>query len=535
MRAPPLPTLSVLLAGLAQAVAVAVPGSGQPLWWLQILSLSVLAWQLRRCAGTVPSWSSSTWSESPRRAPWQSDWRGAAWLGWVFATAWLCGTFWWLFISMHTYGGLAAPLAVLAVLALAAALALYYAAACAIFFKLFSTNPGTRWSWAAIIFSATWTLAELARGRWFTGFPWGAGGYAHTQGPLAGYAPWVGVYGIGAVAAWAAFMLPGLVSSPKGRLRRAAGLIVVVLVVPLGARWLIPSFTHSSGHLDVALLQGNIPQDQKFQPGTGVNDALRWYGAALMDSRAALTVAPETALPLLPRQLPPGYWEDLQARYRGPERAALIGIPLGNARDGYTNSVVGLKPGQTEVQRYDKHHLVPFGEFIPPFFQWFLDLMNIPLGEFRRGALAQPSFDWRGQRLAPNICYEDLFGEELGARFADPQRAPTIMVNLSNIAWFGDSVAIDQHLQISRMRALEFQRPMLRATNTGATVIIDHRGRVVASLPRLTRGSLEGTVEGRSGNTPYASWVALLGLWPLWALALAVLVVAASLARRARD
>jgi apolipoprotein N-acyltransferase len=388
MRAPRLPTLSVLLAGLAQAVAVAVPGSGQPLWWLQILSLSVLAWQLRRCAGTVASWSSSTWSESPRRAPWQSDWRGAAWLGWVFATAWLCGTFWWLFISMHTYGGLAAPLAVLAVLALAAALALYYAAACAIFFKLFSANPSARWSWAAIIFSATWTLAELARGRWFTGFPWGAGGYAHTQGPLAGYAPWVGVYGIGAVAAWAAFMLPGLVSNPKGRLRRAAGLIVVVLVVPLGARWLIPSFTHSSGHLDVALLQGNIPQDQKFQPGTGVTDALRWYGAALIHSRAALTVAPETALPLLPRQLPPGYWEDLQARYRGHERAALIGIPLGNARDGYTNSVVGLKPGQTEVQRYDKHHLVPFGEFIPPFFQWFLDLMNIPLGEFQRGALA---------------------------------------------------------------------------------------------------------------------------------------------------
>ena len=493
MRARLLPTASVLLAGLAQAASIALPGSGQPLWWLQILSLSVLGWQLNGCAGHLASWSSSTWSDAERRPPWQTGWRGAAWLGWVFATAWLSGTFWWLFISMHTYGGLPAALAVVAVLALAGALSLYYAAACAVFFKLFSGFPSVRWMWAAI-----WTLAELARGRWFTGFPWGAGGYAHTAGPLANYAPWLGVYGVGAVAAWAAFMLSGLVSISQGRLRRAAALVAVALILPLGARWAMPSFTHSSGALDVALL----------------------------------TVAPETALPLLPRQLPPGYWDALQERYTRNDRAALIGIPLGNARDGYTNAVVGLKPGQSEVYRYDKHHLVPFGEFVPPFFQWFLDMMNIPLGEFRRGALAQPSFDFKGQRLAPNICYEDLFGEELGARFADAGRAPTLLVNVSNIAWFGDSVAIDQHLQISRMRALEFERPMLRATNTGPTVIIDHQGEVTARLPRLTRGVLEGVVQGRSGNTPFATWVARLGLWPFWGLAALVLTFAAWQNRR---
>ena len=532
MRARLLPTASVLLAGLAQAASIALPGSGQPLWWLQILSLSVLGWQLNGCAGHLASWSSSTWSDAERRPPWQTGWRGAAWLGWVFATAWLSGTFWWLFISMHTYGGLPAALAVVAVLALAGALSLYYAAACAVFFKLFSGFPSVRWMWAAICFASAWTLAELARGRWFTGFPWGAGGYAHTAGPLANYAPWLGVYGVGAVAAWAAFMLPGLVLISQGRLRRAAALVAVALILPLGARWAMPSFTHSSGALDVALLQGNIPQDEKFQPGTGVADALRWYGGALRDSRALLTVAPETALPLLPRQLPPGYWDALQERYTRNDRAALIGIPLGNARDGYTNAVVGLKPGQSEVYRYDKHHLVPFGEFVTPFFQWFLDMMNIPLGEFRRGALAQPSFDFKGQRLAPNICYEDLFGEELGARFADAGRAPTLLVNVSNIAWFGDSVAIDQHLQISRMRALEFERPMLRATNTGPTVIIDHQGEVTARLPRLTRGVLEGVVQGRSGNTPFATWVARLGLWPFWGLAALVLTFAAWQNRR---
>jgi apolipoprotein N-acyltransferase len=215
----------------------------------------------------------------------------------------------------------------------------------------------------------------------------------------------------------------------------------------------------------------------------------------------------------------------LQAHFAKGERAALIGIPLGNMKEGYTNSAIGLKPG-ADVYRYDKHHLVPFGEFIPPLFRWFTDLMNIPLGDFNRGPLGQPPFEWQGQRLAPNICYEDLFGEELGVQFADAARAPTILVNISNIAWFGNSVAIDQHLQISRMRAIEFQRPMIRATNTGATAIIDHRGRVAQLLPRLTRGVLTGEVEGQTAITGYAWWVSRLGLWPLWLLALAVVALA---------
>jgi apolipoprotein N-acyltransferase len=272
--------------------------------------------------------------------------------------------------------------------------------------------------------------------------------------------------------------------------------------------------------LSVALLQGNIPQDEKFQGRTGVPMALDWYGTQLRERRASLVVAPETAIPLLPQQLPAGYLDALAAPFRDGHRAALIGIPLGSLRDGYTNSAIGLKPG-ADVYRYDKHHLVPFGEFIPPLFRWFTDLMNIPLGDFNRGPLGQPPFEWQGQRLAPNICYEDLFGEELGATFADPAKAPTILVNLSNIGWFGDSVAIDQHLQISRMRSLEFQRPMIRATNTGATVIIDHEGRVTGALPRLTRGVLTGEVTGQTAITPYAWWVSRLRLWPLWLLALA--------------
>jgi len=198
-----------------------------------------------------------------------------------------------------------------------------------------------------------------------------------------------------------------------------------------------------------------------------------------------------------------------------------------------------MAPAQASPYRYDKHHLVPFGEFIPPFFKWFTAMMNIPLGDFNRGAAGQPSFVWAGQRIAPNICYEDLFGDELGARFINPAEAPTVLVNFSNIGWFGDTLAIDQHLQISRMRALEFERPMVRATNTGATAVIDHRGVVTHQLARYTRGVLQAQVHGRGLNaqsgwhiTPYAWWVSRWGHAPLWLFGGLALVLAALAARR---
>lgn len=517
----------VLLAGGAQAASMAWPLSlpptfsvlfglryGQPVWWLQLLALGLLAWQLARS-----------------REDGGANWRLAALRGWLFATAWLVGTFWWTFISMHTYGGLPVILAALAVLALAALLALYYAAACGLFVVLAPVNK----AFAAIVFAALWLLAELARGIWLTGFGWGAAGYAQVDGPLAGYAPWLGMYGLCAITAWLAMSLAQLAQPmmPKGRARlwrkRATGLVAVlaVLALPVAYRLGEPDRSTSAGRLGVTLLQGNIPQNEKFETGTGVPLALRWYAEQLQGSRTALVIAPETALPLLPQQLPAGYWDALQQRFATGQQAALIGMPMGSQQAGYTNSAVGLKPGQAQAWRYDKHHLVPFGEFIPPFFKWFTAMMNIPLGDFKRGALRQAPFEWQGQRLAPNICYEDLFGEELGLHFIDPAQAPTIFVNISNLAWFGNSLALDQHLQIARMRALEFERPFVLATNTGATAIVDHRGRIVAGLARGTRAVLVGEVEGRNGVTAYAWWVARLGLWPLWLGALGLVLLAA--------
>lgn len=490
--------LVLLFAGALQAAALAWPLGGQPVWWLQLLALSVLCGALQKASSV----------------------KQAAWYGWVFATAWLVATFWWLFISMHTYGGLPAPLAVLAVLALAAFLGAYYALLMGLWRRL--TRPG--WQ-AVLLFAACWTLGELARGTLWTGFPWGAIGYAHVEGPLSAWPRWLGIYGTGALAAALSMVLvqaPALLLRPRLSLA-VAGLLLLLACGALQSQQQAQA-TIGRDPVSVALLQGNIAQDEKFIPGGGVTQALRWYGERLLEAPAALVVAPETALPLLPQQLPNGYLDEITRPYRlkNSTSAALVGMPLGDEAQGYSNAVLGWIPGEMPEYRYDKHHLVPFGEFIPPMFQWFVRMMNIPLGDFQRGHVGQASMVWRGERWAPNICYEDLFGEELGARFVEASTAPTVFVNVSNIAWFGDSIAIDQHLQISRMRALEFERPMLRATNTGATVAIDHRGVVIASLPASVQDVLLAEVQGRDGLTPFARWVSHWGLWPLWLCCVAV-------------
>jgi apolipoprotein N-acyltransferase len=514
---------SVLLpiAGAAQALSLAWPfawgvsalgiAPGQAVWWLQLLALAVLAQSLFT-------------SPNAKQAMWRT---------WLFSVAWMCGTIWWLFISMHTYGGLPAALAAFAVFLLSACLALFYMLVGGLFRRLAVINT----PYAAIIFAACWMLAELARGTWLTGFPWGAIGYAHLDGPLAGLASYVGVYGISIVAAFVSMALAQLFASPRNA--RSSGFVkgqgMVVLAAVLLA-WGLGSQVKPAAPvdaalpkaLDVTLLQGNIPQNEKFQAGTGIATALSWYAEQLQTSRSSLTITPETAIPLLPQQLPTAYWTDLVKPFLNGSQAALIGLPMGSYAQGYSNAVQGFKPsnaGLVAPYQYNKNHLVPFGEFIPPFAQWFIDLMQIPLGAFNRGGVDQPTFNWQGQRLGLNICYEDLFGEELAHGFTNPATAPTILVNVSNIAWFGNTVAIDQHLNISRLRSMELSRSSIRATNTGATVTIDAQGHVTQSLQRHTRGVLVGQVWGSTAITPYAWWVSRLWLWPLWLLGVAVLTL----------
>ncbi|MBX9639177.1 MAG: apolipoprotein N-acyltransferase, partial [Mycobacteriaceae bacterium] len=505
---------------LASAPAVALAGVAHTLsfspfegWWLQLLALGVLA--------------HATMNAAPRRA---------AWLGWLFAVGWLVSGFWWLYVSMHDYGGMNPVLAAVAVLVLAALLGLYYAAAMGAWARLRTGGPG----WDALLWPVCWMLAELARGMVFTGFPWIASGYAHAVGPLAAWAPWVGVYGL---CLWAAAVAhAGARWLQPGPLRQRAQLSVAVFSMALAALALPDRFTQSVGPLRVSLLQPNVAQDLKFDPNR-LETQLSGLVRQLSEARGQLVVTPESVLPVARSQLGEGYWQALQATLRPPSgddtavRAALIGIFVGDDESGYVNSVVALSspvaaephaasPGPNAAEyRYGKRHLLPFGEIIPPGFHWFVDLMKIPLADQARGRTTE-AFAFAGQRLRPLVCYEDLFGEDIVSSVVGPQAA-TVFVNVSNLAWFGRWLVQDQHLQFSQMRAIEFQRPVIRSTNTGATAVVDHRGRVIARMPPLTTGILEATVEGRTGATPYARWLSAFGLWPWVAAGLAVMGAAA--------
>ncbi|MDO9286635.1 MAG: apolipoprotein N-acyltransferase, partial [Aquabacterium sp.] len=484
----------------------------------QLLSLGVLA--------------HATSQASPRRA---------AGLGWLFAVGWLVSGFWWLYISMHQYGGMNPALAALAVLVLAALLGLYYAAAMALWARFRTGRP----AWDALLWPACWLAAELARGLIFTGFPWIASGYAHAVGPLAAWAPWIGVYGLCALAA--ALASAAALWLGDARMRVRAGISVVVVGVALAAHLLPDRFTQSTGTLRVSLLQPNVSQELKFDPER-LDAQLHGLVRQLSAARGALVVTPESVLPLSRAQLSEGYWDTLQATLDvppsptdspaapstgGSPRAALIGLFVGDDDAGYVNSVVALPAaaaaGAAEY-RYGKRHLLPFGEIIPPGFHWFVDLMSIPLVDQARGR-SQEAFAFGGQRLRPLVCYEDLFGEDIVASVVGPQAA-TVFVNVSNLAWFGRLLVQDQHLQFSQMRAIEFERPVIRSTNTGATAVVDHHGKVTARLPSGTEGILEATVEGRTGETPYARWLAVFGLWPLIVAVLAVIGASAGIGRR---
>ncbi len=420
----------------------------------------------------------------------------------------------WLYISMHDVGGMPAPMAALAVVLLSAYLSLYPAAAAWAAWRVAGTRGPIP---LAVALGAAWTLAELAKGWVFTGFPWLSVGYAQIDGPLAGLAPLAGVHAISgasltvaALMAWAVGA-PSLSEHPTRTRLQALGLAALLLLAPLASspqQWTQPN----GPPLSVRLIQGNVPQVLKFQPERTLQ-AMLDYLAQVESSPAAFTLLPETAWTRPWSQTPPQIQNRLLAHVDAGHAVA-IGMPLIRAvRDSHefqpTNSVVlfaPLPPGTprtAEPPVYDKRHLVPFGEFIPLGFRWFVDMMHIPLGDFGRGTQDQPPFAVGGQRVAINICYEDLFGGEIRDAIARPEDGATVLANVSNIAWFGRSHALPQHLTISRMRSLETGRPMLRATNTGVTAAIDHRGRVQARLPDHVADVLDVSVQGTTGLTPF--------------------------------
>jgi apolipoprotein N-acyltransferase len=426
----------------------------------------------------------------------------------------------WVFVSLHEFGHMPAVLAALATFLFCAYLAVFPAAAGWIAHRL---RAGGR-SAALVAMPGAFVLMEWVKGWLFTGFPWLAVGYSQVPAsPLAGFAPVLGVYGVSLAVAAAAALLTAFALTPAWTRRRAQLALAFAALLAAGAGLRQIPWTAPSGPaVPVALLQGNVPQQLKWREDVQER-TLRDYREQIVRSQARVVVLPETALPAFLDQLPPGYLESLRQFASGGGRDILLGAVERGSVEGrlaYWNSVVHLGAGPARA--YRKRHLVPFGEYIPPGFGWVLAVLHIPLTDFARGAADQPPLEAGGTKWAVAICYEDLFGEELIA--ALPEAG--ILLNVSNDAWFGRSLAADQHLQFSQTRALEAGRWMVRATNTGVTAAIDEGGRVVARLPAFTRGELAAAPVPRAGATPYVRWGNAA------ALALVVLVLAAA-ARRA--
>jgi apolipoprotein N-acyltransferase len=438
-------------------------------------------------------------------------------LGWAFGFGWSVGAMHWLYILMTRFAHLPAILGALGIVLLGLYMGLFGAFATGI-----ATWLRRRWSlplgsFVLLALPVAWGVSEWMRGWVFTGFPWSVSGYAHVTSPLAGYAPLIGVYGIGVLVALCAGCLVML--TQRKRLQ-AVGLLAALLAV--GAVMRTVEWTQETGApITVRLLQGNVPQDHKFDYAF-LASILDKYQGMVTAAPADLIATPETAIPSFPQQLPQGYLENLQ-RFASTSGSTLaLGIPLLDGPRQYANSVIALSP-QPAPYRYDKAHLVPFGEFIPPGFRWFTDMLNIPLNDATRGKAMQAAFPVKDQLVLPNICYEDVFGEEIAYQLRNAPRPATLLLNMSNLSWYGQSYAIPQHLQISRMRTLETGRPMLRSTNDGATAVIDGRGVVKQVLPFYTEGVLNATVRGTSGMTPFIRFgnyaflllgaLALLGAW----------------------
>jgi len=420
----------------------------------------------------------------------------------------------WIYISLHIYGNMPSVMAAISTFLLAAFLALFPAMVGAISKWLTRGQHHTFLLTAAIV----WGLSDWVRSWIFTGFPWLTMGYSQLpHSPLAGFIPVVGVYGVSVITVFLAGLIFSLLQTSLHTTCKRGALVMLVLTLTTGELLKHIDWTQPSGEaVAVSLLQGNIDQTIKWAPEIAER-TLQQYLQMVEQSAAKLIVLPETAMPMLSSNIPAALIERIQTHARNHQSDVLVGmVELENGE--YFNSVLSF--GSSETATYRKSHLVPFGEFIPfkVIFGWiYRDWLNMPLSDLSRGSIYQQPIPVAGEKVAVNICYEDVFGEEIIRQLP----AATLLVNVSNDAWYGDSYAADQHLQFSQARALETGRMMLRATNTGATAIIDQRGYVTAHAPHFVATSLDGKAQGYRGSTPYVIW----GNWPFIILSLTLLML----------
>lgn len=423
--------------------------------------------------------------------------------GWLFGVGLLGPGVSWLHISIDQFGNVGTPLAILITLLFILSLALFYGLAGWLGRRLL---PHASAAVSLLLFSLLWVLMEWLRGWLLSGFPWLSLGYSQADSPLAGWGPLLGVYGISTLLLLSAALLLLLISGQwRQRLLALAGLLLIWLAGPALQRveWVAPA----GAPLRVSIIQGNVPQAEKWK-SENLTPTLQLYRQLTRQAADAdLIIWPETAVPSFAGRMEKRLLLPLDEEMRTRKASLLLGIAEWD-RDGgaYYNSMLALGG---ERASYRKRHLVPFGEYMPfkGLLQPVIDWLQIPMSDFTPGASGPPLLTLAGYPAGISICYEDAFGSEMIQ--ALPQAA--FLVNASNDAWFGDSLALPQHLQMARMRALESRRYLLRATNTGISAIIGPDGTLLGVSPTFQRYVLSGVILPLQGLSPYARF----GNWPL--------------------
>jgi apolipoprotein N-acyltransferase len=429
------------------------------------------------------------------------------------------GTY-WLYTCLHVFGLVPVWLTVVLQAALIAAMALYVAALCYLANWL---EAGATRTW--LVLPSLWVLVEWLRGWLLSGFPWLSLGYAMIDSPLKGWAPLFGVYGVTSAAVASAAALNVLVMPAIALSGRLVALGSIVLLFSLPALLAGYDWTRTAGPaVRIAAVQGAVSQDQKWQAKN--LDATKDRYSRLTEQAwgARIIVWPEAALPVLANDIQ-DYLEELQTQGRAHGADFAIGLVSYLPQTGqYYNGLLVL--GDSGGGWYYKRHLVPFGEYfpVPAFVRAWMRLMSLPYDDITPGSKHQPALQAGGQKLGLTICYEDAFGSQQ----LEVLRDATLLINVTNNAWYGDSTAPHQHLEIARMRALEAGRYLVRAANDGITAVIGPHGDVVARLPQFREAVLRAEVRPMRGLTPYARF----GNYPVVAGAGFLLALAVRLRRR---
>jgi apolipoprotein N-acyltransferase len=437
--------------------------------------------------------------------------RRAAGRGFLFTAAtFLAGTY-WLYHSVYQIGHAPLLLTFFAIATIAAVMGAYTALLGYVLTRWIRVQGALRW---LLLLPSAIALVEWFRGWFLSGFPWLALGYTQTDAPLAGIAPLAGVYGVSFAVALSAGALVALLFG-DARARIAAGSAVVALWL-LGVALWDHEWTQPTGSpVTIAIVQGAVPQEMKWDQEQFEATLELYRDLTAPHLGADIIVWPESALAAPVHMLGGFLGPEWDVAKRSGSTLVLGQLRRDPRRDVYYNAVLALGD---EPQWYAKRRLVPLAEFfpVPEFMRDWLKGMDLPYSGFEAGGDSQPALDAGGQKLGITICYEDAYASDQLAVLKNA----TLLVNVTNDAWFGESTAAHQHLQISRMRALEAGRTMLRAANDGISAIIGPDGRVTATLPRFQPGVLTGSVQPRIGLTPYARF----GNWPIVALSLVFLI-----------